>query len=622
MLSNKKNQHIAQSKYALSPNWRQSVLLVFLLAIGLRLIHFSQSIDNPLLYMPVLDERYYVDLGKAIAGGQLIGENRVFFMDPLYGYFLAAIFYLFGDNLTTVRLIQIVIDAFNVILIYHIGTGIWKKEAGFVAALSYAVYPVAFFYSLLILKTTLSISMLLFFTLFLIYTLGTKSVLNWYLLGLIAALITYLRGNMILLVPLAILFISPFQRTGWGDFSKKSLLLILGFISLLSVGVFRNLWVSDEFVVLNSQAGRLLYSCNNSRNLTGRYNVPDFARPNPVDSEIDFHREAERRKDSTLETREVSRYWTMETFRFFRENPGTIPRLLYNKIKGTAGNCEIANIHSYDTASRFSPLLKWQPATFAFAFAFGLPGLALGIRRNRKVAVLLIPLLTILFTILIFYTSSRFRMPAIPFLLIGAGITFNILYDWMKKKKIVKACILSFVVGICAFLSLSIACPAPSGTEAFLLAKAYWRQKDFENAKRFALKGTHDFPNQARFHVLLGMTAFSNNRPDKAISCNQQAVHMDPGNIDASHNMGLIYLETNRPQQAIVWFQKALALTYRLDILFHLAMAFEKNGDKKMANRNYQKYLDTAKETDPFQEQAKEKILLLGLQVNQNASNP
>ena len=602
MLSNKKNQHIAQSKYALSPNWRQSVLLVFLLAIGLRLIHFSQSIDNPLLYMPVLDERYYVDLGKTIAGGQLIGENRVFFMDPLYGYFLAAIFYFFGDNLTTVRLIQIVIDAFNVVLIYHIGTGIWKKEAGFVAALSYAVYPVAFFYSLLILKTTLSISMLLFFTLFLIYTLGKKSGLNWYLLGLIAALITYLRGNMILLVPLAILFISIFQRTGWGDFSKKSLLLVFGFISLLSVGVFRNLCVSDEFVVLNSQAGRLLYSCNNPRNLTGRYNVPDFARPNPVDSEIDFHREAERRKDSPLETREVSRYWTMETFRFFRENPGTIPRLLYNKIKGTAGNCEIANIHSYDTASRFSPLLKWPPATFAFAFAFGLPGLALGIMRNRKVATLLIPLLTILITILIFYTSSRFRMPAIPFLLIGAGITFSILYDWMKKKKIVKACILSFVVGICGFLSLSIACPAPSGTGVFLLAKAYWRQNDFENAKRFALEGAHDFPTQARFHVLLGMTAFSNNRPDEAISCNQQAIRLNPKEVDALHNMGLVYLEKKRPEEAILWFRKAIAIEARPNIFFYLAKAYEEAGHFSSATRNYDKFLKNSKLTDPLRE--------------------
>jgi tetratricopeptide (TPR) repeat protein len=590
------------------PDRRSFILYIWLLGLILRISHLLLSADNPLLYMPVLDERYYVGLGKTIACGQLTGENRVFFMDPLYGYFLAAVFFFCGDNLTTVRLIQIVLDAFNVVLIYAIGTRVWKREAGIIAALSYAVYPVAFFYSLLILKTTLCISMLLFFTLFLTYLPEKKSGLCWYGLGLFAALLTYLRGNMILLVPLVILFIPLCQRTGWAGFAKKSLLLVLGFISLLSVGVFRNFWVSGEFVVLNSQAGRLLYSCNNPGNLTGLYNVPGFARPNPVDSEIDFHKEAERRKGAPLEASEVSRYWMMETLRFFSKNPETLVRLLYHKIKGTVGGCEIANNHSYYAASRFSPLLKWPLPPFALAFAFGLPGLIPGIRKERRVAILLIPFLTVLVTILLFYTSSRFRMPAVPFLLIGAGISLSILHDWMRKRKVLKACVLISFIGIAGFLSLSVACPKPSGTEAFLMAKAYWRQKDFENAKRFALKGANDFPTQARFHVLLGMIAFSGNQPDEAIKQNEQAIRIDPGNVDAFHNMGLVYLETKRPEEAIPWFRKALALAERPDILFHLAMAYEERGDKKRAAENYQKYLDTATSADPFRDQAKRKL--------------
>jgi len=615
MFLQEKNQHAANGKHILlSPNRRLVILLIFFVAIALRLAHFSLSVDNPLLYMPVLDEKYYVDLGKTISGGQLTGENRVFFMDPLYGYFLGAVFFFLGDNLTTVRLIQIVIDTFNVVLIYVIGTRIWKREAGLVAAFSYAVYPVAFFYSLLILKTTLCISMLLFFTLFLIYALEKKSGLSWYGLGLFVALITYLRGNMVLLVPLVIFFIPIYQRNGWRNFARDSALLILGFISLLSVGVFRNFSVSGEFTVLNSQAGRLLYSCNNSENLTGRYNVPAFARPNPVDSEVDFHREAEARAGTSLGSGEVSRYWMMETFRFFCKNPETIPRLLYNKIKGTVGNCEIANNHSFYTASLFSPLLKWPPVPFVFVFAFGFTGLVLGIRRERKVAVLLIPLLTVLITILVFYTSSRFRMPAVPFLLIAAGIAFSILHEWVRKRDAVKVLLVLLCIGISGFLSLSVSCPKASGTETFLLAKAYWRQKDYENAKGFAFKGANDFPTQARFHVLLGIIAFSNNQPDEAFQHNQKAIRLDPKNVDALHNMGLVYLETKRPREAILWFRKALALAERPDILFHLAMACEEKGDKKMAAGNYQRYLETAKSADPFRDQAKQKLSALGFQ--------
>ena len=469
----------------------------------------------------------------------------------------------------------------------------------------------AFFYSLLILKTTICISILLFFTLFLIYALEKKGGLCWYVLGLLAALITYLRGNMIILVPLVILFIPIYQRIGWGGFAKKSLLLVLGFISLLSVGVFRNFWVSREFAVINSQAGRLFYSCNNPENLTGRYNVPAFARPSPVDSEMDFHKEAERRKGAPLETSEVSLYWTMEAFRFFSKNPKTIPRLLYNKIKGAVGNCEIATNHSFYMASLFSPLLKWPPVPFAFACALGLPGLVLGIRRDRKVAVLLIPLSTILITILIFYTSSRFRMPVVPFLLIGAGIAFSILHEWIRKREAVKAWVFFLCIGISGFLSLWVACPKPSGTEEFLLSKAYWHQKDYENARRFALKGKNDFPLQARFHVLLGMISSSNSQPDQAIQHNRKAISLDPDNMDAFHNMGLAYLRIEQPNEAIHWFKKALSVEPRSDTLYYLATAYEETGDLRMAIENYQKYLKRAKPVEQLREKARQKIAAL-----------
>lgn len=601
---------------------RSFLLYIWLLSLILRISHLLLSAKNPLLYMPVLDEKYYVGLGKIISGGQLIGENRVFFMDPLYGYFLGAVFFFCGDNLTAVRLLQMVIDASNVIPIYLIGSRLWNREAGYVAALYYAVYPVAFFYSLLMLKTTLCISMLLFFMLFVIYTLERKSGPWWYGLGFFAALITYLRGNMLLLVPLIILFMPIYQRVEWRDFAKKSMLLILGFISLLTAGVYRNYYASGELAILNSQTGRLLYSCNNPENLTGRYNVPDFARPDPVASEIDFQNEAERRKGVLLDSGAVSRYWTMETFRFFLDNPETLPRLLYNKMRGTVGYCEIANNHSFYTASLFSPLLKWPPAPFAFAFAFGLPGLILGIRKDRRVAILLAPLLAIFVTILIFYTSSRFRMPAVPFLLMGAGIAFSSLHEWIRRRKTAKVLTLTLVIGICGLFSMSVACPKPAGTEEFLMAKAYWRQKDYENAECFALKGRNEFPAQSRFHVLLGMIAFSENQPNKAIEYNGEAILLDRKNVDALHNMGLIYLGTERPEQAILWFKKALVLEKRPDIFFHLGMAWEENGDMEMAAGNYRKYLEISTSAAPFRDLAKRKLSLLSSQNSQNASDP
>ena len=593
-------------------NYRLAMMLVFFVAITLRLLHFASSSENPILYMHVLDERYYLDLGKGIASGHWLGEDRIFFMDPLYGYFLAFIFYFFGDNLTTVRIIQIVLDSFNVVFVYAIGSRIWNKFAGISGALVYAFYPVAFFYTLLILKTTLATTLLLCFILLLLIALDNGRKIHWYGLGLLSAIMIYLRANFILLVPFTVLFCVFFEKSRWQAVIGQVMLLFAGLATLVSIGVFRNYLVSNEIVLFNSQAGRLLYSCNNSGNLTGRYNLPSFARAHPVSSEKDFQEEAELRVGAQLNASEVSRYWVAETLRLLWQNPKIIPVLLFNKLKGTLSNCEIPNNHSYYLASRFSPLLRWPVPAFAFALAFGLPGLVIGISRSRKVTVLLLPLLTVLITILVFYTSSRFRMPAVPFFLIGAGICFWVLTEWLQKKEWIKTSLLLLCVGILGFLSLSVPCPNKSGAEQFFLAKAYWRQGELEKARTIAMEGKAKYAVQGRFYNLLGMISSSENVPEKALESYQAALKVEPKNVDVHHNIGLLYLGMDKPDEAISWFRKALSIEARPNTFFFLAKAYEEVGDVSIAVENYLKYLKTAKPVDPLWEQAKQKISALG----------
>ena len=41
---------------------RTIILIIFSIAITLRLIYFNQNENNPLMYMPVLDEEYYINI--------------------------------------------------------------------------------------------------------------------------------------------------------------------------------------------------------------------------------------------------------------------------------------------------------------------------------------------------------------------------------------------------------------------------------------------------------------------------------------------------------------------------------------------------------------------------------
>jgi hypothetical protein len=318
-----------------------------------------------------------------------------------------------------VRLFQIVLDAMNAVLVCVLGTRIWNRSAGLFAGILYGTYKVAFFYSLLILKTTVSISLLLLFMLAVFGVIRTGRPSRWFLLGLFAALLVHLQASFLLIAPLSVLSYWALGRPRFLQWLSHSLLFLAGVAAVISLGAIRNYWASGEWVWLNTQSGRLLYSCNNPENLTGRYNVPPFSNPHPEDSERDFHKEAERRLGRNLGVKEVSSYWKEMTVRFLADNPRVIAVLLKNKMKGTIADCEIPDVHSYDQAVRFSKIGRWPMPTFAFILALGIPGLAIGLAGRREAFWLLVPLLTVFITISIFYTSSRFRMPAVPFFMIG-----------------------------------------------------------------------------------------------------------------------------------------------------------------------------------------------------------
>ncbi len=592
----------------LSFRWRITILSIFSLAIILRLIHFAQSQGNPLLYSPVLDEVYYINLGKTISHGFLLGEDKAFFMDPLYGYFLGVVFYIFGDNLTVVRLVHIVIDSFNTFLIFAIGAKLWSKGAGAVAAFLYAIYKVSFFYTLLILKTTLTVHFTLLFVLALIYVAGSRRNYAWIWLGVFVAFLTYLRANLLLFAPLAFIFYWFIEKPGIKAMGKHFVLFMIGLMTLLCIGAYRNYVVSGEIAFLNTQGGRLLFLSNNRENLTGRYNVPSFSRPNPVDSEKDFHIEAEKRAGHTLTQKEASSFWVGEVARFIISSPGAIPVLIFNKLKNTIGNYEIPTNHSFSLSSSFSGMLRAPMATFAFAFSFGTLGLVIGIARRRELWWALVPISMTLVTVLIFYSSSRLRLPMAPFLLIGAGISVEALYGWIRRRDIARGAIFVVVAAIMFVCSMVVPAPATAGQDELFLAKAYWKTGDLSNARRVALLASQKYPGQAKFYNLLGMIDLSANMPDGAVQQFTRAISAEPKMLDAHHNLGLAYLSLSMPEEAIKFFKQAITLGKRPESLYAIAIAYERVGMPELAKKSYMELLAIAVRNSPLRAKALEKL--------------
>ena len=339
-------------------------------------------------------------------------------MDPLYGYFVGAIFLLFGDSANMVRLLQVAIDVFNIYLVFAVGKKVADERSALFAAFFYASYKVAFFYTLLILKATFTVTFSLLFVLLVISVVEKKRATGWIILGVFTAISVWLRGNLLLFAPLALFAYWLVEKSSIKTLAKNGAIYLATIAMVLSLSGLRNYYVSGEWVTLNSQAGRLFYISNNPDNQTGRYSNPSFFRSGGVGgtegAEREFHREAEKRAGRVLTAKEVSSYWMREGFSFMLNDPVAAMKLVFKKAWWSLGHFEIPINLSYYTATRFSTVLALPLPTFALVMALGVPGLFIAARRRREALWLFVPVITMVVTILIFYTSSRFRFPLVP----------------------------------------------------------------------------------------------------------------------------------------------------------------------------------------------------------------
>ena len=88
------------------------LLAVTLLALVVRLIYIKQISYAPFFDLRLGDADAYHQWAMRIAGGDWLGRSiGVFYQAPLYPYFLAVVYTVFGDGAGIVRFIQAVIGA-------------------------------------------------------------------------------------------------------------------------------------------------------------------------------------------------------------------------------------------------------------------------------------------------------------------------------------------------------------------------------------------------------------------------------------------------------------------------------------------------------------------------------
>ena len=404
---------------------------IVLLAFAVRLAAVLQyEAAHPNAEHLAIDEASYDAWARAIAGGAWIGKET-FFQEPLYPYSLGFLYAIAGPERLVARVAQCALWAVTALLAGLLARRLFGRAASIVAALAIALYGPGMLFPSYLLKENLLLPV---FTLLAIALVSSR----WLAVGLLAGLGALLRGNLLVLIPLLVLW--PVLRTRGARASLRSAgLVLLGAAAILLPVAIRNAAVGGELLLTTSGAGTNLYGGNNLENPYGRATEFSFVRGIPEHEAGDWRREAERRIAAregaarALDPGEVSAFWRDEALRSFREHPADHLAILVRKLRLALGRYEVPDNHSLAWDERYVALARAPWPAFGILGTLGIAGvvlLILGARwgergllaadRGAAIAVALLAAAYVA-TVVLTVVSDRARLPIVPLLAPFAG---------------------------------------------------------------------------------------------------------------------------------------------------------------------------------------------------------
>ena len=407
-------------------------LAIILVAAALfRAIYFIFYDRNGILFDGlILDSALYDAWAQRLAGGAWLG-TQAFYHPPLYPYLLGLLFKVAGHSLALVYLLQGLLGLVNVFLIHRAGAALFGPRAGILAAAGAALYGPFPFHEMKFLGTTLGLTLGLLSLTLLIGAeeaaarapalgrapAGRRSggtMVRWLAAGLSIGVASACLPGTVILAPLYA------ASLAWRRAVPAAFSLLLGTVLGLLPVTVHNLYVAGDFLPLSGQGGTTFYQGNNP-NAAGGFNVlPGFTGA-PESQAAEEQSIAERETGRPMRRSETSAHFFRKGLAFIASSPGVWLGLEFRKLAALLGDYEGSTEYSIYYERDQIPWLRILALPFAAIAGAGIAGLLrAGLPRPPAIALFLYTVQAAL-TPLIFYVSSRYRLPLVPALLIYGG---------------------------------------------------------------------------------------------------------------------------------------------------------------------------------------------------------
>jgi len=612
------------------------------LAVLLRVLHIWNSRGNPTFWAPAVDPAWYDDTALNILNGHW-GPFPLF-RAPLYPALLAAVYGIFGHDLVAARLLNVLLQGVTIWAVWRIGRSYFSPAVGVLAATLLAINGTAIYFANEILSTSLEMlaaTLGLWATLRLARDRGTRAVL---LCGLAWGLAALVRPNFLILFPVVLIAVLAYHAPLSLRTAGLAIIVWLAgaFAPILPVTA-ANYARGGELVLIATQGGVNFWIGNNPESTGALSVLPGYGNMWRME---DAEREAERESGRKLSPGELSSFYYNKGWSFLAEHPGQSLRFMIHKTLLFFNRFEISNNKHI---LYFAGLSPWLPPLLWLNFGLLVPLALLGIWthwRNSAARLLLglIALYTI--SVILFFVTARFRMPAVPWLalLAAGGIVWIIETSLARARLRAWPPLLLLIAGaVLAHMNPWGLREAPTGWARYMEGNAYlkqgkldraraafmdayregqaplyttinlgvisYREGNYAEARHWYELALEENPRSDHAWNNLGIIAEAEGDTARAIECYRRALEILPTAGDARHNLagvhfrrGVSALREGRDSVAIVEFEAVLTLAPTAITFYDLAIARGRLGDRLEALR----CLDSAIARDPYLAPARE----------------
>ncbi len=584
---------------------RSRLALLLAAAFLVKLVAVLQMRGHPLTQPDAgLDTSVYTGLAYQVLGGNYALGPGLYFVSPLYIYFVAASLAVV-NAFTFVRCVQIALGTAAVGCVF-VATRAWfGGRAAWIAASLAALTGVFTFNEALLLQSALDPFLTAASLAALAIAFTRRGSLRWFFVaGVLFGIQTLNRPNV--LIPAAAMTALLLVGRRW----RPAVLLSAGIVLALVPVTARNFVVAGDWSPVSSHGGLNFYIGNNAE-ADGTYRQVPGITPDISGQQADARRVAERAVGRPLDDAEVSAYFYGQGWSWIAAHPKQALALFARKIAYTFNAVHIALNYSY-------PFYAYDARTILAALfvgpwllaPLGLVGLVAAAPRQHRFEYVVwcsfVPLYAI--AVAIFFVSDRYRLPLLVPLCAGAGAgidwalrRFRLKPDAAREESLEatrgaasesRGFRLQAAAAAAAFILLAVFANWPTGLddgraeERTRMAEAMIASGRYDEADAWTRKAEQGNPDPGLLQFRIGRALLAQRKAEAAVAHLQRALQLDPTQPAVDYALGQALVDAGRPADAVPHLRKALDAGVRVDLAgFDLARALGGSGDREGALR-------------------------------------